>query len=144
MPHDSRRSAKAFVSRLRAFNDTKEFFQKLGKTFIDHGLMDHAMAAYEVALQLDPRDGWTHLYLGNWYYSARQYEAALERFEHASSLMPGESCPFWCIADVFEKQRRFNEAQRFHRRAVEVDPKNERAKEFRRKFRERQRRRREA
>jgi tetratricopeptide (TPR) repeat protein len=66
-------------------------------------------------------------------------EAALERFEYANGLMRDLPAPLWCIADVYEKMDRWDEAASFHRRAVAVDPDDRQAKRLYRRFRRRRR-----
>lgn len=142
MPHDHDASASDVLARLRALSDDAEFFQDLGKTFSRHKLYGLAKSSFELSLELDPCDGFTHLYLGNWYYRERQFEPALECFEYASQLMPDVSAPFWCMADVYEELKRFDEAEELHCKALAVDPNDKQARQMYRRFRQRRPRRR--
>lgn len=128
MPHEDVQAAVDLVAQLRRHSNDAEFFQELGKTFTKHGLSELAKAAYDISLELDPCDGFTHLYLGNWFYRRRQNEAALERFEYAAELMPDEPVCLSCIADVYERQNRLQEAESFHKKAMDLDPAGEDAK----------------
>ncbi len=128
MPHEDFHAAVKLVAELRKISDDSELFQELGKTFTRYVLHEHAKAALDVSLELDPCDGYTHLYLGDWFYGRKQYEAALERFEYAAERMPDEPFCLSCIADVFERQNRLQEAEELHKMAIELDPAGEDAK----------------
>ena len=127
------------IRLLRAECEDAEFFQSLGRLFTEQQLFELAKEVFETSLELDPCDALTHVYLGNWYYRHHQLEAALECFEYANQLMPDLPMPYWCIADVFEKQHRFDEAKAFHRKAAAANPKDKQARRLYRKFRERRR-----
>lgn len=118
--------------------DDAEFFQQLGLLLLRRVSMDAAKAAYDLSLRLDPCDPFTHLYIGNWHYQRREYADAIERFEYAAELRPDMAVSFWCMANVFERQGRADEADEYYRRAVAAEPKNRVA---RRKLRDWRRRR---
>lgn len=126
------------IALLRALSEDAEFFQDLGKTFAMHKKHALAKAAYDLSLQLDPCDGFTHLYLGNWYARGSW------RPPWSDSSTPANSCPTFqrrsgCMADVFERQNRFEEAEALHRKAMAVDPNDKQARQEYRKYRRRRR-----
>lgn len=134
MPNDCDLSSDA-ISYLRGLSDDAEFFSDLGRTFSKHKHFALAKAAFDIALQLDPNDAFTHLRLGNWYYREHQLEAALERFEYANQLRPDLPATYWGQADIFETLQRFDEAEELHRRAVAADRSDRQAKRLYREFR---------
>lgn len=126
-------------SCLRELSDDAIFFQDLAKLFSQHKHYDQALTAFELSLQLDPCDGFTHLFLGNWYYRERQYEVALERFEYACELMPEFAVSYWCVADVYEALGSFETAREWHLRGLRAQPSCRSAKKNFRRFLRRQR-----
>ncbi|MGI8980620.1 MAG: tetratricopeptide repeat protein [Pirellulaceae bacterium] len=117
--------------------DDTELFQELGKLYLKQGELDEAKAVYEKSLELDPRDPWTHLFLGNWYNSQNDFASAIKPFSHAATLMPDCAVPFWCLAEAYEKQGRTELADAHYRRAVEVEPSNKLARTKLKAWRER-------
>src|SRR5690242_6168873 len=111
MPHEDDALTTRLLAKLRELSDDAKFFQDLGQLFHKHKLYRQEKAALDLSLELNPRDRFTHLYLGHWYYCERQYEPALEHFEQARDLMPDEATAFWCMAGVFERQERLDEAE---------------------------------
>jgi tetratricopeptide (TPR) repeat protein len=108
--------------------DDAELFQRLARRYRRRGQMTEARAAYERSLELDPSDPWTHLLLGNWYFAQRDEGAAVDWFSRAAALMPDDATPFWCLAEVYEHQGRFDLADENYRRAAEIDPANKSAR----------------
>ena len=117
--------------------DDAELFQELGKLYLKQGKLYEGKAAYEKSLELDPRDPWTHLFLGNWYYSQNDFASAIKPFSHAATLMPDCAVPFWCLAEAYEKQGRGELADSHYRRAVEAEPSNKLARTKLKAWRER-------
>ena len=112
-------------------------FMELGNLHHRQGKNAEEKAAYEKSLELNPSDPWTHLYLGNWYYSQNDFTSALERFANAATLMPDSAVPFLCLAEAYEKQGRTELADLHYRRGVEVEPSNKRARAKLKAWRER-------
>ena len=105
-----------------------ELFQKLGGLYRKKGKMAEGKAAFEKSLELDPRDPWTHLFLGNWHYFQDDFASAIEHFANAASLMPDCAVAFWCLAEAYEAQDQAELADAHYRRAVEVEPSNKLAR----------------
>ncbi len=93
---------------------------------------------YQRAIQIDPDDGWTHLYIGNLHYARQRYRHAIASFTRGSKLLPEEACPHWCLGDVHDAMGNFSLAGSCYRRAVKVDPDCKRAKRNLREWYERQ------
>jgi tetratricopeptide (TPR) repeat protein len=107
-----------------------ELHQELGRAFYVAKLTDEAKEAYEKSLVLDNTDGFTHLYLGNWYFTEEEYAKAKEEFEIARDLMPEDATPVWCLAQVFEAEGDFIEADALFRKAVSIDPDDPQARRY--------------
>jgi tetratricopeptide (TPR) repeat protein len=137
MPHENDASTATLIAQLRGLSDDAQFFQDLGKRFHDEKRNQHEKAAYELSLELDPNNYYTHLYLGNWYYRKRQYAPAFEHFARAGELMPDDSIWRWCMAGVFEWTDRLDEAEALYRKAIAVNPTDKAAKRYYRRFRRR-------
>jgi tetratricopeptide (TPR) repeat protein len=106
-----------------------ELYQQLGQLYSKADRPEEARGAYERSLELDPKNAFTHLYLGNWFYGSRMYPEALARFQHAAELMPGQAVAYWCQGDVYRAQGRYHLAHQAYETAVHVDPDNQRARE---------------
>jgi hypothetical protein len=117
--------------------DDADLAQQLGKLYRRRGRMTEAKAAFERALELDPSDLWTHLFLGNWYFAEHDYSSAIEWFRRAAELMPDDATPYWCQAEAYERLGNLELADVRYRRAVEVDPTNQRARRKLKAWRER-------
>jgi tetratricopeptide (TPR) repeat protein len=99
-----------------------ELFQLLGRLYVKEHRFQEARAAYERALALDPNDPFTHLYLGNWFWIAGRRGEALERFEHAATLLPDEAVVYWTQEDIYKALGRYDLAESAFKKAVRVDP----------------------
>lgn len=101
----------------------------IGRQYLKLCLIEQSHAYYSKALAIDPDDGWTHIYMGNLCYAISCYDEAKTHFQRAIELLPGVACPHWCLADVYDKQGyRFRTEQQY-RRAVEIDPGDNHAKQ---------------
>ncbi|WP_156512654.1 tetratricopeptide repeat protein [Planctomyces sp. SH-PL62] len=113
---------------LRYLEDQPDDFRALhilGRWYSRRGRFAEARDALARALQADPTDVFTHLYIGNLAYRERDWEVALIWFEFAALIAPDSPAPLWCQADVYEFQEKQDLAEEFFRRAVEVDPDDE-------------------
>ena len=85
--------------------------------------MVQARAAADRALQLDPNLGEGHMALGYvHYYGSRDYDAALEEFQIAEQLMPGDAEAIGSIGFIRRRQGNFEGALASFKRALEIDP----------------------
>ena len=67
--------------------------------------------------------------MGNLWFVSSCYEEAETFSREAIEHLPGVACPYWCIADVYDKLGYWNRAEEYYRLAVEVDPLNTQASE---------------
>ena len=106
-----------------------ELYQRLGQLYSKAERSEEARAAYERSLELDPTDPFTHLYLGNWFYGSRMYPEALARFQHAAKLLPDLAVAYWCQADAYQAQGRYDLVEQAYETAVRVAPDDQQARE---------------
>lgn len=104
-------------------------FQRLGLLYIRAGRYDESRVAYQRALALDPTDPWTHLYMGNWFYSLDRCHEALRWFEAAAALLPDAPIVYTCQGDVYQTLRHYGRAEAMYRTAVRSDPNDEHARQ---------------
>jgi tetratricopeptide (TPR) repeat protein len=62
-------------------------YQRLGQLCSKANRADEARRAFERSLELDPKDAFTHLFLGNSFYACQMYPEALARFQHAGGWL---------------------------------------------------------
>ena len=105
-----------------------ELHKKIGRLYLKEGKMEAAKAAYERSLELDPCDPWTHLYLGNWHYTADENREAAKCFEYAAHLLSEIPVAFWCLGDAYAALGFDALATEHYRRALDMDPSDETAR----------------
>lgn len=101
--------------------------QSLAKWYRKRGRTAEARDALRRALDADPVDVFTNLYIGNLAYEERDWDTALAWFEFAAMIAPDIPPPLWGMADVYEFQGRQDLAEQYFRRALELDPSDEQA-----------------
>lgn len=62
------------------------------------------------------------------YFQMKEYERALEELKSASALRPGLAEPHLCMGDCYAKMGRKDDAMKSYRRALELNPAEERAR----------------
>lgn len=101
---------------------------RIGGAYLRRGFPDKTERYYQHALALEPKNGWTHAYIGNLYYTLNQLDDAIAAFRRSIELMPDVSCAYWCLADVYHAKGNFVLADSNYKQAVQVDPNDEQAK----------------
>ena len=76
----------------------------------------------------NPDDGWTCLYIGSCYYELRDSANALEWFERAEGLIPGDPTPIGCQGDVAHLIGDVARAGDLYEAALAIDPEGELAR----------------
>ena len=100
-------------------------------------MKEQAKEALDRCLALKPNDPWTHLYLGNWYFSRKNFLDAIHWFARAARLLPNLSVAFWCLAEAYEEQGETELADKHYQGAVEAEPTDKRARRKLREWRKR-------
>ena len=99
----------------------------IGGAYFRQRQLKECHAYFSRALEVDPDDGWTHLRIGNLAALYSQDDAETH-FEKAIELMPDVACPYWCLADLYNKQGYYSRTEEYYRRAVEIDPSDDQAR----------------
>jgi len=73
----------------------------------------------------NPDDGWTCLYIGSCCYELSDSDRAGEWFMRAEQLMPGNPTPLGCLGDVAHLIGDADQAGKFYREALAIDPEDE-------------------
>ena len=113
----------------REFRRDVDLLVRIGQKYFRDRQLGKAHAYYSRALEIDPDDGWTHLYFGNLCYALSCYDEAEIHFKRAIDLLPDVACPHWCLGDVYDKMGYWTRTEQSYRRAVEVDPTDTRSRE---------------
>jgi len=95
----------------------------LGNVYGALGRYEEALAAYQRAIDLDPKLANPHNGLGTVYYSLGSYEEALAAYQRAIDLDPKSAYAHNGLGNVYRDLGRHDEALAAYRRAIELDPK---------------------
>ena len=97
----------------------------LGYTYAEQGInLDEAEHLIRAALQAKPNSGQIIDSLGWVYYKKGQFDKAVVELERAHRLMPQDSTVTEHLADAYHRQKRYREALRLYRRALELENPN--------------------
>jgi len=119
---DRRAAESLFLEALEADPDYADAHRELG--WLLNEAEPSARAEYHLrrAVELKPSDSWTRVYLGNLLWKRGDISAAIPEFEEAIKLTPNWALPLWSLANVYESQELWREAEALYERAVTVDP----------------------
>ena len=85
-----------------------------------------AVGYLKSALEHNPNDRWSRVYLANAQWKLRKLKAAEEEYRRSIELWPNDSLPYWCYGDFLACERNDNStAESYLRKAVEIEPKGE-------------------
>ena len=102
--------------------NNEELYQNLGALYVKYNEYESAEVAYKKAMKLNPENPWTYLYFGNLCYAKNETSKAIEWFTEATRRLPDNSCPFWCLAEAYEKKGQWYLADKYFHQAVDVNP----------------------
>lgn len=109
--------------------DDVDLLIRIGMSYFKSRQLNKCNNYYVRALNIDPYDGWSHLYFGNLCYCLKCYDEATTHFEYAADFLPDVSCPHWCLGDVYRALGDFDLTQLHYRKSVEIDPSDLKAKQ---------------
>ena len=102
--------------------DDVDLLVRIGIRYVKLPQLDRAYEYYMRALQLDPDDGWTHIYLGNLNYASKRYPDAFSCFSRGAELLPEVACPYWCLGDVYHAMGNDSLAAANYEKAITMEP----------------------
>jgi tetratricopeptide (TPR) repeat protein len=102
--------------------DDVDLLVRIGIRYVKLCQLNRAQDYYLRALQLDPNDGWTHMYLGNLNYALKRYTDAISCFSRGAELLRDVACPYWCLGDAYDAMGNYYFAEADYKNAVEVEP----------------------
>jgi tetratricopeptide (TPR) repeat protein len=94
----------------------------LGNVYDELGRYEEAIAEYQRAIELDPKDAYPHNGLGNVYYELGRYDEALAEYERAIELDPKYAYPHNGLGSVYYELGRYDDAIAEYERAIELNP----------------------
>jgi tetratricopeptide (TPR) repeat protein len=97
--------------------------RELGFVLCKHGANPEAAVHLQKAIQLEPGDAWTHIYLGTCLWRCADVDAAIAEFRIAEELKPDWAVPLWSLGNIYEcEYKDFVLAQSFFERALQLEP----------------------
>ena len=90
-----------------------------------------ALAAFRAVTRADPRHGRAWSCTGILLAAREEFEPAIHAFEHAAALSPAEAAAHFNLAFLLQRAGRHGEAIARFERALEIDPRLERARQGR-------------
>ncbi|HMC82672.1 MAG TPA: tetratricopeptide repeat protein, partial [Candidatus Polarisedimenticolia bacterium] len=87
-----------------------------------------AVAAFEKAIELDPKMGEVYNNLGFLYHTTLKYDRALEMFNQAIQTSSDSAVAYINLGNTYYKMSRHEQAVAAWKRALELDPLNENAR----------------
>ena len=94
----------------------------LGNVYTDLGRYEEAIAAYQKAIELDPKFTWPWNNLGTVYDDLGRYEEAIAAYQKAIELDPQFTWPWNNLGTVYDDLGRYEEAIAAYQKAIELDP----------------------
>jgi len=102
--------------------DFQEAHRELGWALCGNGDEKNAEIHLRRAIELNPNDGWAHIYLGNLLWRRFACGEAETEFKTAVAVWPLSSIPYWCLAMYYDWENQFRQAGHYYRLALEIDP----------------------
>jgi tetratricopeptide (TPR) repeat protein len=99
-----------------------------GTAYDNKGQYDRAIADYDKASQLNPRDADVYLNRGNAYANKGQYDRAIADYDKAIELNPRDADAYNNRGLAYYKKGDRDKAITDYRKALQIDPKHKRAK----------------
>jgi tetratricopeptide (TPR) repeat protein len=98
-------------------------YRELGYILSMRGPDSESESNLRKAIQLEPGDAWTHIYLGTHLWRCDDIEAATAEFRIAEKLEPEWVVPLWSLGHIYEcAYEDFDLAQSLYERALQLEP----------------------
>lgn len=123
-----------FEQAVEADQHFAEAFNNLGLALTELGEHEDATVAFETAIELNPELGAGYNNLGYVLYLQENYEAAIEMYNEAIGREHDTSAAYTNLGNAWQKLDQTEKAVDAWRRALEIDPSNERAQRYLERF----------
>jgi cytochrome c-type biogenesis protein CcmH/NrfG len=127
--HDEPATIEQALALLKERPNDAELYQQLGGLYFQRGDLNEAWQAFTTSFHLNPDDPWTALRFGTLLTICDDKKFARTLFDHALNLAPNLSTAWWVSANLHRKVGDHDWAEQEYKRAVEVDPNDEQAKQ---------------
>ncbi len=116
------KSIELFERALEIDREYAHAHRELG--WVYRGLDRYPESEYHLrrAIELDDKDGWAYIYLGNTLWAEGDLVSAEEFFKTSMAVWPDDSIPIWCLALFYEYEDRPAEALALYDQAFRIDP----------------------
>lgn len=95
---------------------------QMGLSYLEQGILDRARDPLERSLAMDPGEYWAHLGLSEYHRRTKNPVASLEEARAAMRLAPADPNVQNYLGIALETNRRYFDAEKAYRRALELDP----------------------
>jgi len=115
-------AVKCYQEALRADPHMASASCQLGLTYLALGQLELARSPLEKALAEDPNEHWAHLGLSEYHRRSKNPLASLEEARQAIRIAPKDPDAHNYLGIALETNRRYFDAEKAYRRALELDP----------------------
>jgi len=106
----------------KKYPQEKQFHSELGLIYQGRNQFTEAIAAYEMALALDPDFGPALNQAGYVYSEIGEFDKAIRNFERYAAANPGQANPIDSIAELYFRLGKFDLAKSKYQEALEIRP----------------------
>ncbi len=99
-------------------------FNLLGIVLDDQGKHDEAIAQYQKAIKLDPKNALAYNNWGSVLDEQKKYDEAIVQYQKAIELNPKLASAYLNWGNALSEQKKYDEAIAQYQKAVELDPKD--------------------
>jgi tetratricopeptide (TPR) repeat protein len=118
---DDKRRIVLLKQTVQLDNNFAEAYLELGHSYRNLNKLKKAESMFKTAISLND-DGWGHLYLGNLFFTKKDWDGAAAEFRKGRRLLPNNATPIWCLADVYRAKGDIVRSESFYRMAVKIEP----------------------
>ena len=112
-----------FEHALRVTNGNYMAHNQLGNAYFAADEIDHAISAYNKAIEINPKDPWSYYNRGNIYISKGQYDLAIFDYNKAIEINPSDSDSYRERGAAYYSKGEIDHAISDYNKAIEINPK---------------------